>query len=112
MGHHKSGATFRLSFVVPAPPCKPRLFKLMISPQISKLHQASAVAVPGTQAVPGMAPTSPRGAPGVVGAGNTLTPDHGQFRMAIKQVLLQQYYIDINLRYVYFFVLKFEEIFI
>ena len=24
---------------------------------------------------PGMAPTSPRGAPGVVGAGNTLTPD-------------------------------------
>ena len=32
---------------------------------------------------PGMAPTSPRGAPGVVGAGNTLTPDHGQFRMAI-----------------------------
>ena len=37
----------------------------------------------------------------MVGANNTLTPDHGQFRMAIKQVLLQQYSMVLS----YFFAL-------
>ena len=38
-----------------------------------------------------MAPTSPRGAPGVVGAGNTLTPDQvNQTQQLVGQQLEQQ----------------------